>query len=816
MAVVYIKRGVFPFGDQCILKRDLYHQYAPFYRELKRKLATGGSLFYDWNIGCGVSFLPLFAYYLSSPLNLFLLLCPDGLIIEFITVMILVKTGLASLTMTRYLNARRGNAGSSDYPAVFFGIFYALSGYMAAYSWNIMWLDCIWLFPVVILGLERLVRENRGLLYSFALGLTILTNFYIAVIICFGIAVYCFLFLGVEKEIYRDFGKKLIRFFLYTLLAVGLSAVLLLPYIRHFSMTDSANAVFSWKNSFYSYFSLFDVLSRHLLNVQTSIGLDHWPNVYCGVAVFLLLPFYYLAKKIPLREKIGYTLVLLFYCFSFSTRFMDYLWHVFHIPNSLPCRQSFIYIFILLTVCFRGFLSVPDLSGRGLICSMLAGLLFVFSAEKLQTGQADYGFHVFYPSAVFIGLYTLLIHALKKGRVKKSLLLFLAFALVCTETGLNAMKTGMSTVSRAGYTDYDEDVKTIESRIRAEDRELFYRTEKDSLRTKNDGAWLGLRSASAFSSTANSNLTAFYQSMGLTGSMNAYASTGRTFFTDMLMDVKYIVSKGPLYESGDTRSLYERSNDIYYYRNQYVLPLGYLVDGDALKHWTATDGMPLVSQNSLALAVSGVQDLFLDVTAEYTPGSAVSLQIPETGYYYARADASCPKEITVTGGGSRRTFTDLNKGYTMDLGLCEAGDILLFANSESGSSKPVSVKLYLFRQELMSRVYEAFARSPMTVTSFSDTKITGTVDVKKAGTLMTTIPLEEGWSVTVDGVPADCGAVQSAFLSVDLPEGRHELLFRYKTPLFLPGACISIASAAVMLLILPAEKKRNGLRETGR
>ena len=33
-----------------------------------------------------------------------------------------------------------------------------------------MWLDCILLFPVIMLGLERLVREEKGLLYCVALG----------------------------------------------------------------------------------------------------------------------------------------------------------------------------------------------------------------------------------------------------------------------------------------------------------------------------------------------------------------------------------------------------------------------------------------------------------------------------------------------------------------------------------------------------------------------------------------------------------------------------------------------------------------------
>ena len=67
------------------------------------------------------------------------------------------------------------HTGSQKFGACYFGVFYALSGYMAAYSWNIMWLDCIVLLPLILHGLERLVREKKGLFYCLMLGLSILS-----------------------------------------------------------------------------------------------------------------------------------------------------------------------------------------------------------------------------------------------------------------------------------------------------------------------------------------------------------------------------------------------------------------------------------------------------------------------------------------------------------------------------------------------------------------------------------------------------------------------------------------------------------------
>ena len=31
MILIFIQRGIFPFGDESFLRTDMYHQYAPFF-----------------------------------------------------------------------------------------------------------------------------------------------------------------------------------------------------------------------------------------------------------------------------------------------------------------------------------------------------------------------------------------------------------------------------------------------------------------------------------------------------------------------------------------------------------------------------------------------------------------------------------------------------------------------------------------------------------------------------------------------------------------------------------------------------------------
>ena len=103
------------------------------------------------------------------------------------------------------------------------------------------------------------------------------------------------------------------------------------------------------------------MIARHIGNVGTEIGLDHWPNIYCGVAVFLFFLLYLECKNSSANETSGYGGLLLLFFASCSVNALNFIWHGLHYPNSLPCRQSFIYIFLMLFVCFRAFQYLRDI-----------------------------------------------------------------------------------------------------------------------------------------------------------------------------------------------------------------------------------------------------------------------------------------------------------------------------------------------------------------------------------------------------------------------------------------------------------------------
>ena len=101
--IICIDHEVYPFGERCLLQVDMYHQYCPFFTEFVDKLRSGESLMYSWTIGLGADFVSLFAYYLASPLNWFLLLCPKGYVIEFMSILMILRISLCGLTFAYYL-----------------------------------------------------------------------------------------------------------------------------------------------------------------------------------------------------------------------------------------------------------------------------------------------------------------------------------------------------------------------------------------------------------------------------------------------------------------------------------------------------------------------------------------------------------------------------------------------------------------------------------------------------------------------------------------------------------------------------------------
>ena len=811
MIIIFAQRGIFPFGEESFLRTDMYHQYAPFFSEFRHKLAEGGSLLYSWDIGLGVNFAALYAYYLASPLNWLLILCPGKYVIEFMTAAIVLKIGLAGLSFTCYLRKR---SGVTDFGACFFGIFYALSGYMAAYSWNIMWLDCIVLFPLILLGLEQLVREKKGLLYCISLALSILSNYYISIMICMFMVIYFAVLMVLDWENFKDgWGKCIGLFAGCSLLAGGLAAVVLLPEI--FALQSTASGEMSFPQTVESYFSIVDMLARHIGNVQVEIGLEHWPNIYCGTAVLMLFLLYLVCRNISLREKAVYCSLLLFFLASFSVNVLNFIWHGFHYPNSLPARQSFIYIALMLTVCFQAYRNLDRFSDRSILAAFLGAVSFVLLSQKFREGDEAYHFAVFYGAVFFLAVYAGLMVLYRRrgqgerGRKRAALAALLTLFTVCVEAAVNTTCTSVTTTSRTAYTADNKAVETLAASLK--ESADFYRIEKTDQRTKNDGAWMHFPSVSLFSSMAHADVTEFIKSLGCEGSTNAYSITGSTPFVDCLLSVKYAFY--PREQSMDRLEYVQDYQGTYLYANRYALPLGFMIPDIMKNEWHLNMANPADVQNSLC-SLFDAPDVLQEETGLGTAPSLIYTP-EEAGEYYAFVSNKQVKSVSLKKGEEKDTFDNINRGYLIEVGMVEAGETLAFQNEEG--NEDLGIRLYRYNEAGLEHVYRKLAESPLTLSVWEDDRLKGTVDAGMGGTLFTSIPYDKGWTVTVDGQERQPQELFGAFLGIELEPGSHVIECSYmpeglKEGMMISLLCAAVLAAAVFISRRRRQKERKAMR----
>ncbi len=807
MLGIFIQRQIFPFGDNSFLRTDMYHQYAPFMNEFMEKLKTGGSLSYSWNIGMGSNFTALYAYYLASPVNWLAILVPQSLMIEFMSYMIVLKIGLCGFTFCYYLSR---HFKTRDLGISFFAIFYALSAYMAAYSWNIMWLDCLILAPLILLGLERLVKEDNCLLYCITLGLSIISNYYISIMMCIFMVLY-FVALMIMEPARQDvrcvaadgsvtmvkkrtpYLKKCVNFGVYSLLAGGLAAFLLIPVLFALKMTASGDI--SIPKTLTSYFSCFEMIARHFVNVKVEIGLDHWPNIYCGVAVLLFFPLYMMNKKIPKKEKAVKGVLLFIMLIGFSLNIPNFIWHGFHFPNSLPARQSFLYIAILLTMCYEGYRNIKANTSAQFFGSFWGVVIFIFLCEAIIT-EETFSFKEYYVTLFFICLYALLLYYYKKGKTWAPTLAILAVAVISVEASMNTALTSVTTTSRGSYLENQDSFRTLAQKAEKEDTSLF-RIEKDSRKTKNDAALADYHSASLFSSTANAHISDLYKALGLEGNTNAYSYTGATPLSSALLGVKYTLSLKEL--DSDLYTLQDEDGNVNLYKNRYSLPIGFMLPSDMLDRWDYKILNPVEVQNSFATAATRCGSIFVSAQGGSSSIGQYTLTVEESGFYYIDVTNSSIKDVSVTVGTNTKDFSNVDRGYLLDLGKCTAGTTITLTTEQDEQN--FTAAAYRLDVNQLNNCMNALNSQPFITDQYTDTYLSGRVTAKEDGLLYTSIAYEKGWTVKVDGVEVEPQLFADTMIAVPLTEGNHSLEFSYEPDGLTKGILISLVSLVLLCIL---------------
>ena len=856
--------GYEPFGNnRSMLYSDMYHQYYPFFLEFRNTLRSGKSLLYSWTIGMGLDYLGLVSYYLASPLNLLSVLVPEDLVLEYFSLLVPIKLGLASLFFAIFL---KKIFNKDDLSISLFGAFYGLCAWALGFQWNVMWLDTFALLPLVALGTVYLLRDKKFILYTISLFLSIYANYYIGLFTCIFVLL---LFICYEICRFQGFAKlftDLLRIALFSILAIGMTAILELPALAALQTTQSSANSFpqgfrlniadenTWKG-------LLDAMRQVAGNIGGGLEpnfKEGLPNLYSGVGTITLAFLYLTCRKIKLRDKICAVLLLLFFMVSFIIRQLDYIWHGFHFTNMIPYRFSFLFSFVMLYMAYRAFLLRRHFKLWQIILSGVLTIgIFVCSENRTDPVFIAYNlvFFILYMAALIYPACLKKLpkdangaqrRAYKDAKLQRRKLAVLSLAgIMAAELLVNVINFGLI-FPYTGISNYpsgkEDSVSVIDHMKTLEADSLFYRAEVTHSQTLNDGALNGYNGISTFTSSANVRVTEFMKALGYgaKNTYNRYCFEESSPIANLFLNLKYMIDRTGVEKENSYFDDVYSSGDIHLLRNNAYLPLGFLAEIQLTNVDFSSTGNRFVFQDRLLSSASGIRGTYwnrvskdcVQITSEdvqvvtqsgpgyctYKAGTSsgtISYLISSKVAGIMCIDFNLPKRnsFTVSLNGEKLYSESYSLPQMLAVADVKPGDVVqIDLTCKANEDSNMTVSAAILDDELFRQAYNVLSASTLALTKFTGTKVEGTIDCNRDGLLYTSIPQNGNWSVKVDGKKADIVLVGNAMISVPLTAGNHTVTFTYRNGAFSLGwktslLCVLIFTAITFAVYKPRRKK---------
>ena len=836
MYLIYLSMGIHPFGDGSVLVLDLNGQYVYFFEALRNKVMEGGSMLYSFSRALGGEFMGIYAYYVASPLSYIVCLFPKTKILEALLTLFLLKTGLCGLTFGYYLHktSRRLNR----YSVVMLSCLYALSAYCIVQQHNTMWIDCVMWLPLVTLGMENLIKYGKFKMFVFFLALSIWSNFYIGYMMCIYCAVYFFCYYFATAKENNPLGEKLhfikslFRMGVWSVIALGMAMGIILTayYSLSFGKNDFSNPDFSPVSKF----DFMDLLTKLFPGSYDTVRPEGLPFVYCGTLTLFLVPIYFLSKKIPDRKKIFAGIFIVFLVLSFSLSTADLVWHGFQRPNWLNYRYSFMLCFFLLVLASRAFEHIDSVPSKVFAGTAAVLVAFLFVIQKFDYEHVQ-DIDTVWLSLAFVGLtlVMLCLHRVKANRetVSAIMVIFVCLELFCN--GLSNCLDLHDDVYYSSYSSYNNFIGKLTPAVRRlkEEDTSFYRFEKTKHRKTNDNMALGIRGLSNSTSTLNADTIKFLKQLGYASKSHWSKYLGGTPVTDSLLGIKYIISDQDL-SHHHTAQFTE--GDYTVYLNENALSLAYGVTPQIVDVNMEDGDDPFDRVNQLVSAMIGetvqvytpveafdtsmvnMEETYIAGHLKYT---AVNSNREATLYYeftapmngaeyYLYIPSDYPREMKLkVNGADNGTFYGNETTRIVSVGSdFAAGDTIKIGLSlvkPETYIKDEGFCLYYIDYTTYEYAISRLKEVQFDIESFTEDSFYGTIFAPTdTQTILTTIPYDEGWKITVDGKEIEYFETLDALITFVIDEqGEHEVTMEYRPESYRVGMTSTVVCSVLFLLL---------------
>lgn len=810
LSAIFAYYGIAPFGEKH-WRGDFYGQFIPFLSELGRKLKSGASLFHTWNTGLGSDFWSIMGYYLMSPISIAASLVKNTDIILAAGIAGILKTGLCGMSMHYYLD-RHFDLGNRGKPEKVLGVvlacIYALSPFMRYAALQPMWINTAVLFPILLLGMERLVKEGEKRLYFWALAGTIFSNYYMAIAVCIFCILYFFYLLYIEGNKPFFCKKNRRSFFLFSassLLAGCAAGALLLPQIAAIAQTEAGHI--KRIVTIPKFYTLWDFVLFAFFHDKTSMG--QTPDLFITLGAVLTLPLYFMQKHVAPKRKRGMAAILLFLVLACNTDSLIYLFNGFHVPNGYPVRFGYIMVFFVILCSAEVFFGMEQIPFRKILY-LLGGGISVYSfcvsvhySIWLELSSGIW-FSKVLPLILFAGGIWLM------GRKRKAAAVFLGI-LLCAESVENAIKfypdydmveNAASEYGKSGYNAQKWETLQPDLFCRIEDRTVF---------SANGGLFGGYKSISAYTSTVRESVRKMYASLGLGNGVNLYNYLGSTPVTDALLGVSYIIvenngiAEEDIYKETERKGMFR----VMEHRDSPGILYGITGEISGLDE-ELTGENALEYQNSCIRALTGVENVFVPLTVRGR-GEEKEITLVKQNRIYLTGKKRMENIVLDGREIPEQEFLEEavpKDSYYLDLGnyTCmideeESDRILSYRIKAAGTGRQGNEPAcYILDKQKYREAMEHLNANPFTVTAYTDESVTGRIAMEEDGYLMTSIPYNKGWTVWVDGKKVSPQAFQNAFLCVALSAGSHDISMSYYPEGLRLGGFVSLFGFTAFLI----------------
>lgn len=785
--------------DGTILISDLNAEYQPLLLQVRRIL-TGEMGIYNFNTGMGDSFIGTFYYYMSSPLNILTLFIKD--INTLVIVLVTLKIALSSL-FSYFFFKYQFKEEKKKY-LIIFSLLYALSSFSLSYYLHIMWLDIYLLLPLLLLGIDKIIKEKKHLLYIVSLIMMIFCNYYFAYMVCIFSFIYFNYKLLINEKKLKNVVKQNIHFIIVSILACIGASIVLVPIASEISTYSRQNSMLFGGEILEFNFNLINIIKNYILGNVGNIELLNENNfyLYTSIIVIPLLYFYFISKNINKREKLLSAILLLLLILSISCNYLNYAWHGFVPPSFFNGRYTFMFILFILLLAIKGLYYLEDYKIYHYIIIFSIIFIPIIILIKFNSNFSLNAYDIM--KLIILAIYLFLLKLIPNNRYSSALLL----ACVLYEVNINGYLylNRYNFNSSTGDNTYRNAVDYIKN---YEQEDTFYRIEDNNSNSDNYSILYNYYSIDYFMSTVKKDLVNFFINLDVGNhgyTKNTISYDGTFHLISSLLNIKYYIETKGL-DNNIYKALY--TNNYTVYKNPYSLNIGYMVNEKITNTKMSGNGLNNLKRiysdmNNIDILTEIELNKIDDYNYSFNNTSSNNFYIlVKLKNWYSYDDLKVYVNNTELNNNNNTYYYHIDNNYDLN------NDISISISCYEGTMNDIEgIYVYYYDMDKFDETIKQLKEHELVVSNVKNNEIDGVITVESNNILFTSIPYNENIDVYVDGKKQKKLKLLNTFIGVKLDEGTHEIKIKYAPKILYISVIPSILSLTILSFYLRIYKKK--------